>query len=81
MNELQKQAVTQMAWRKRILVLGPQDGAKVCGQDMPEMIFVGPKWLGDGYASWGRERCDRFPAGYVLCDDGKYYHEYRLDQP
>jgi hypothetical protein len=60
------------------LVLGPQDGARVCGCDMPEWIFVGGTWKGDGYATWGRERCDRFPDGYHLERDGKYYHEYKL---
>jgi hypothetical protein len=63
---------------ERYLVLGPQDGAKVCGQDMPPVVYVGPKWMGDGFASWGREECDRFPEEYILCNDGKYYYRYRL---
>lgn len=47
---------------------GPQDGAKVrqVGGDIPATIYVGPKWLGDGYAAWGCERCDRFPCRYVM---------------
>lgn len=46
------------------LVGGPQDGGKVTGQAMPLVIFVGPKWLGDGFVSWGTERCERFPIMY-----------------
>lgn len=50
------------------LCKGPQDGAKVkrIGDVMPQRIYVGPKWLGDGYAAWGRERCDRFPCCYIM---------------
>lgn len=50
------------------LVNGPQDGAKVqqCVPVMPQTIYVGPKWRGDGYAAWGTERSDRFPSRYVL---------------
>jgi hypothetical protein len=48
------------------LVNGPQDGGKVkqIGNEMPATVFVGPKWLGDGYVAWGRERCKRFPCRY-----------------
>lgn len=65
------------------LVLGPQDGAKVpeVGGKIPSIIFVGPKWLGDGYATWSRKRSDRFPECYIKQSDGKYYHEYRLEVP
>lgn len=65
------------------LVLGPQDGAKVAavGGQIPKTIYVGPKWLGDGCAAWGRERCDRFPECYIMQCDGKYYHEYKLEVP
>jgi hypothetical protein len=63
---------------KHELLLGPQDGANVCGYDMPMTIFVGPKWLGDGFAAWGRERSDRFPEAYHRCPSGKYIHEYKL---
>jgi hypothetical protein len=61
------------------LVLGPQDGAKVAdvGGRIPDVIFVGPKWLGDGFAAWGCERSDRFPECYIAIQ-GKYYHEYKL---
>ena len=50
------------------LVGGPQDGAKVhrVGPTMPQTIYLGPKWLGDGYAAWGVELCDRFPCCYVM---------------
>lgn len=47
---------------------GPQDGAKVkrISDVMPQRIYVGPKWLGDGYATWGTEYCDRFPCCYIM---------------
>lgn len=50
------------------LCKGPQDGAKVhkVGDSMPETIYVGAKWMGDGFASWGQERCERFPCRYDL---------------
>lgn len=46
---------------------GPQDGARVqgVGEVMPQTIYVGPKWMGDGFASWGREFSERFPCKYV----------------
>jgi hypothetical protein len=51
-----------------ILSGGPQDGARVrkSGDDyrLPDAIFVGPKWLGDGFAAWSDEHCDRFPVKY-----------------
>lgn len=49
------------------LVGGPQDGAAVIVyRPFPEQIFVGRKWMGDGAASWGREKCERFPVCYTL---------------
>lgn len=50
------------------LCKGPQDGAKVkrVGDVMPQTIYVGPKWLGDGYAAWGQNPCGRFPCRYVM---------------
>lgn len=55
---------------------GPQDGAKVhrVGPTMPRTIYVGPKWLGDGYAAWGVERCERFPCQHLLFD-GKFIYQ------
>lgn len=55
------------------LVGGPQDGGKVhaVGGQIPQTIHVGPRWLGDGYAAWGSERCQRFPCCYIL--DGYRY--------
>lgn len=54
---------------KAELVYGPQDGARVCtGSEevaLPEVLYVGPKWLGDGYAAWGRKQSKRFPCCYV----------------
>lgn len=48
------------------LLGGPQDGGKVpeIGGTIPATIYVGPKWLGDGYVTWGRVRSDRFPSRY-----------------
>jgi hypothetical protein len=48
------------------LVGGPQDGGKVTigGGTLPYELYVGPRWLGDGYAAWSRERSDRFPCLY-----------------
>jgi len=62
------------------LVLGPQDGAKVkpVGNHVPMQIFVGPKWLGDGFVAYGLERCDRFPCCYIMQTDGRYWHEYKI---
>ena len=53
------------------LVGGPQDGAKVhrVGPYMPPTIYVGPKWLGDGYATWGYVKCRRFPCRYTKVID------------
>lgn len=65
------------------LVLGPQDGARVCevGGKIPSTIFVGPKWLGDGFAAYGADRSDRFPCAYIKQSDGRFWHEYRLEIP
>jgi hypothetical protein len=46
------------------LVRGPQDGAKITGVGIPEVVYVGRKWMGDGYAAWGREQSNRFPEAY-----------------
>lgn len=45
---------------------GPQDGARVTTGVglLPDVVFVGPKWLGDGFAAWSREQCNRFPVCY-----------------
>lgn len=45
---------------------GPQDGARVhpVGHRLADPIHVGPKWLGDGFAAWSSEACERFPAQY-----------------
>ncbi len=58
------------------LVGGPQDGAKIkaCIDHMPQTIYVGSQWLGDGYAAWGFAKSNRFPCRYVL--DG-YVFVYR----
>jgi hypothetical protein len=51
-----------------ILKLGPQDGAKIrSGSGVyPPVLYVGPKWLGDGFAAWSRKGSKRFPARYRL---------------
>lgn len=53
-----------MIWYR--LLHGPQDGARVAevGGQIPDTIYVGPKWLGDGYAAYGQERSGRFPCRY-----------------
>jgi hypothetical protein len=49
------------------LVKGPQDGAHVIVYEpYPVRIFVHREWKGDGNASWGTEKCERFPVCYVL---------------
>ena len=59
------------------LVGGPQDGGKVRGVSMPLEVFVGPKWLGDGYVAWGREWCNRFPCCYEYCA-GRFVFRVRV---
>lgn len=46
---------------------GPQDGAKVRigGGVLPAELWVGPKWLGDGFAAWSRGHCASKPARYA----------------
>lgn len=63
------------------LVLGPQDGAKVreVGGSIPQVIFVGPSYLGDGFAAYGLERSERFPCCYIMQSDGRFWHEYVLE--
>ncbi len=55
------------------LVAGPQDGARVRigGGFLPHTVYVGPKWLGDGFAAWSRHPSRRFPARYDY-RDGKF---------
>jgi hypothetical protein len=50
------------------LIGGPQDGSRVkaVGGWIPRVIYVGPKWLGDGFSAWAAERSERFPVCYVL---------------
>lgn len=59
------------------MVGGPQDGGKIhaVGGELPQTVYVGPLWLGDGYAAWSRERCERFPECYVL-DHGRRGHYF-----
>lgn len=55
------------------MVGGPQDGGQLhaVGGEIPQTLFVGPKWLGDRYSAWSRKWSERFPAKYVL-DGSKY---------
>lgn len=50
------------------LLGGPQDGAKVMSGSghYPQELYVGPKWLGDGYAAWSRHPSAEKPARYWL---------------
>jgi hypothetical protein len=54
-----------------VLVGGPQDGAKVRSPDgtYPHVLYVGPKWLGDGFAAWSTGPSKRFPARYRLASN------------
>jgi hypothetical protein len=71
------------------LVGGPQDGAKVrkSGGDeghpymLPDVLYVGPKWLGDGFAAWSRGPSKRFPARYLrhARDTGNFYFDCFID--
>lgn len=68
------------------LISGPQDGAKVRksgGDDghpymLPDVLYVGAKWLGDGFAAWSDEPSDRFPARYSRDerDTGTFRFDY-----
>lgn len=57
---------------------GPQDGARVRigGGLLPVALYVGPKWLGDGYAAWSREAGPRKPARYVWNGDRFHFTGY-----
>jgi hypothetical protein len=56
------------------LVGGPQDGARICrtGYPLPLTVYVGPKWMGDGFAAWSDEPSERFPAKYVNDGGGQF---------
>ncbi len=58
--------------REARLLGGPQDGARIkgVGGSLPASVFVGPRWLGDGYSAWAREPCPRFPVRYDYCGRG-----------
>lgn len=53
------------------LVGGPQDGARVTigGGVLPPLLYVGCRWLGDGYSAWSRTPSYSFPAAYSRCGD------------
>lgn len=57
----------------RDLVGGPQDGGRVCrtGYPLPHRLYVGRKWMGDGYATWATHPGERFPCEYEKDDSGK----------
>jgi hypothetical protein len=58
------------------LIGGPQDGAKIrsSGGDVFHAVYVGPKWLGDGFAAYSSGGpSGRFPALYVHEGSGRYY--------
>lgn len=73
-----------MAWPPLYFELckGPQDGAMVkpIGGVMPQTIFVGPKWLGDGFAAYGTEWSQRFPCCYVL-DGYRFVFRSKVEEP
>lgn len=64
------------------LVGGPQDGSKVrvyyvTNEDGNQYtygrIYLGARWLGDGYSAYSRTHSQRFPCIYVIdkSADGK----------
>jgi hypothetical protein len=57
-----------------VLVGGPQDGASVkgVGGHLPDKVYVGPHWLGDGFAAWSREYSKRFPVCYANDGQGNF---------
>jgi hypothetical protein len=61
------------------LIRGPQDGAKVKigSERWPPRIYVGPKWLGDGFAAWSTDKCERFPVCYGYDGRTSYRHDPR----
>lgn len=48
------------------LVRGPQDGSRVSlgNGRLPQVLFVGRHYMGDGRSAWGRVRSERFPCRY-----------------
>jgi hypothetical protein len=53
---------------------GPQDGSKISMQVgyVASRIWVGPKWLGDGFSAFTKDGpSKRFPIELVY-EDGKY---------
>lgn len=61
---------------KAMLIGGPQDGAMImCGGGvLPLRVYVGPKWLGDGYAAWARQPSINKPALYEY--DGRANYRF-----
>lgn len=55
------------------LVGGPQDGSRVTiGSGwLPRVLYVGRKWLGDGFAAWSSEQSEMFPCCYQF--DGRSF--------
>lgn len=62
------------------LVGGPQDGGhvKAVGGEIPQTIYVGPQWLGDGFSAWSADECQRFPCCYILDADKYKFRGRRL---
>jgi len=63
------------------LIGGPQDGGRVSmyTDDIKPAVWVGPKWMGDGFAAFtADDPCDRFPACYRY--DNRAYHFTRLEK-
>lgn len=54
------------------LVGGPQDGGKIrtpgCDDPLPDVVYVGPRHMGDNYAAWSQEQSKRFPERYVVSE-------------
>lgn len=64
---------------------GPQDGARVRlpTRRVPVFIWVGAKWLSDGYAAYTTDGpCERFPCEYEENTQGGYeFRRYVMEPP
>lgn len=64
---------------EKTLLDGPQEGVKVArsGYPLPDVIHVGKRPMGDGFAAWSEEPSERFPARYSIDCHGS--GNYRFD--
>lgn len=62
-----------MSAQRYPLIGGPQDGARIEGRNIPDVVYVQRQWQGDGFATFGHERSKRFPCRY---DRWEYTYRY-----